>query len=70
VHLDRVARSLGRILGPELVDEALDRDGFVGVQQKVDEDSTLLGRAELDGSAPDARLERSEYAKFDGWLAG
>ena len=55
----------GRIVAPELVDQALERDDLVRPQQQQCEHGSLFGAAEREHTVSDLSLERPEQAKGD-----
>jgi hypothetical protein len=65
VYLDSVPRGRRWILGPELVDQALDRDRFVGTHKQLCKESALFGWAEAEELSVRVRLEGPEYAEID-----
>ncbi len=60
VHLNRGRGGLGRLLAPELVDQALTRDGLVRVQEQKAEEAALLGACDLEAVAVVLDLEGAE----------
>ena len=58
--LERLARRLGRLLAPELVDQAVGGDDLIGVQEQVSENRLLPRPAEGDGVSSLEHLERPE----------
>jgi hypothetical protein len=55
-----VAGARGRLVRPELLDEALDRDDPVRLKQQDGQERTLLGLADRDGARVDEDLERPQ----------
>ena len=64
VHLDGRGRGLRWCAAPDLVDQAIARDGLVGVEQQEGEQRALLRAPELQHPALHLDLERSEDAEF------
>jgi hypothetical protein len=51
VHLDALRRFRRRVLAPQLVDQAVDRDDLVRVHQQRRKERALLCRPERDRAA-------------------
>jgi hypothetical protein len=56
VDLDCVPHGRGRLLGPELLDQTLDRNGLVRVEEEMGKEGALLGGAENDRRSIQVRL--------------
>jgi hypothetical protein len=65
VDLDGVARRRRRVLGPQLLDQAIARDDPVGLQQQDRQQRALLRAAEREPVPVRANLERTEDAEVD-----
>ena len=70
VHTERSCRVLGRILSPEVVDQAVGGNDLVRVQEESDEEGALLRAAEPTLAALVPNLYRPEDAKFHGGPGG
>ena len=65
VDLERVARRRRRVLGPQLLDQAVAGDDPVGLQQQDRQQRALLRAAEREPAPVRADLERTEDAEVD-----
>jgi hypothetical protein len=65
VDLDGVARRRRRVLGPQLLDQAVAGDDPVGLQQQDRQQRALLRAAEREPVPVRANLERTEDAEVD-----
>ena len=65
VALDDIRRGIRRPLVPDPVDQAVDRDGLIGVREQDREHGALMAAGERDRLTIDERLERSEDPEFD-----
>jgi hypothetical protein len=66
VHLQALGRGRRGLLAPQLVDQPLGGQPFVGVQQQEGEHRALLGTPQGQRLSLVARLERSEDAEVHG----
>ena len=57
---NRVLRTGGRILAPDLIDEVVRRDGLANVQDKERENRPLQTAADLDAAAWSDDFERAQ----------
>ena len=64
VDLDALRRFRRRLLAPELVDQAVDRDDLVRVHQQRGQERALLRRPERDRAARLEGLDRPEDAEL------
>jgi hypothetical protein len=69
VHLDRRRCSLRRLVAPELVDQAVTRNGLVGTEEQERQEPALLRAAELQDPALVLDFQRSEDAELHALLA-
>jgi hypothetical protein len=65
VDLDGVARRCRRVLGPQLLDQAIAGDDPVGLQQQDRQQRALLRSTEREPVPVRADLERTEDAEVD-----
>jgi hypothetical protein len=66
VDLHHLRSGAGRILAPEVVDEAFDRHGAIRVEGQPSEQRAGLAAAEADRCGPVAHLERAEEERHHG----
>ena len=66
VDLHHLDRRLGGLLAPEVLDQALDAHGAVGVQEQPGQKRALLAPAQEEGRRAVADLERSEQPELHG----
>ena len=64
VGLEDVARLLGRLLTPDIVDQDVSGDDLVRADQQVRQDRALLRPSEGDRAVPRVDLERSQDAEL------
>ncbi len=64
MHLHALRRARRRALGPEVVDDAVERDRLVCVQEEQSEERAWLASIDLDRPPVIADLERPEYQKL------
>ena len=69
VHLHRVRRRIGRVPGPQRLDEPVDGDDAAEVEGEHREERARLRAAERDGLAVPRRLERPEQPKLECAIA-
>lgn len=64
-HLERVCRSLGRILTPERVDQAVPSNDRVGVEEKKRQQSALPPAPDRKDTTVSLDFERAEQPELD-----
>ena len=69
VDLDGVRRRLGRLAGPERLDEPVDGDDAAGLEREHREQRARLRPSEGDGRAVPLRLDRAEEPYVELWGA-
>ena len=69
VDLHRMRGRLGRIAGPERLDEPVDRDDAPGLEREHSEERARLRPAERDGLAASFGLDRAEETYLELWGA-
>ena len=69
VHLDSRRCRLRRLVAPELVDQAVTRNGLVGTEEQERQEPALLGATQLEGPAFVLDFQRSEDAELHALLA-
>ena len=69
VDLDRVRRRVGRLAGPERLDEPVDGDDAAGLEREHREERARLRPPECDGHAVPFRLDRAEEPYLELWGA-
>jgi hypothetical protein len=65
VHLDGMHGCFRSLLAPEIVDQAVNRNGLAQMKEEVGEKRTRLGAAKPDDPASAANLERAEQPKLE-----
>jgi hypothetical protein len=65
VLLEGGGRVVGRMCTPELVDESVGRDRFIGMEQEEREDAPLLRSTEAEHALAVPHLERAEDPEFE-----
>ena len=64
MDLDHLGGRARHILAPEIVDEAVDGHGVVGVEQQPSQESALARRSKRDRRSAVSHVQRPEQARF------